>query len=177
MRKTQRPVCFMEELKLIEVAYSDGLDVLEMLREIGPGENGFQNNGFNLSEKEYGQWLKLQIDMAKGINLEQKYVPMTTYWLRRNGYPIGISKLRHYLNEDLLKIGVNIGFCIRPTERGKGDAREILIRTLEKARQMGINKVLLPCGLENVASWKTIENCGGVLEKIDNEERYYWIDL
>lgn len=40
----------MEELKLTEAVITDGLDILQMLREIGPGENGFQNNAFNLSE-------------------------------------------------------------------------------------------------------------------------------
>ncbi len=167
----------MEDLKLDEAEIKDGLDIWQMLQEIGPGENGFQNAAFNLSKTEFNDWLRLQVDNSKGINLELNYVPMTTYWLRRNGYPIGISKIRHYLNEDLLKIGGNIGFCIRPTERRKGYAREILICTLEKARQMGINKVLLTSGLKNVASWKTIENCGGFLEKMDNGERYYWIDL
>lgn len=167
----------MEELRLTEVAITDGVDVLQMLREIGPGENGFQNNAFNLSELDYSQWLQSQIDMAKGINLDPKYVPMTTFWLRRSGYPVGISKLRHYLNEDLLKVGGHIGFCIRPTERGKGYANEILTRTWSMARQMGINKVLLTCGIENIASWKTIENCGGMLKKMENGERYYWISL
>ena len=150
---------------------------MQMLKEIGPGENGFQNNAFNLSEMEYSQWLQSQMDMAKGINLNPEYVPMTTYWLRRNGYPVGISKLRHSLNEALLKIGGHIGFCIRPTERGKGYANEILTRTLTMALQMGIKKVLLTCGIENIASWKTIENCGGVLKKMENGERYYWIEL
>jgi predicted acetyltransferase len=141
----------MEELKLNEAVISDSLDIRQMLQEIGPGENGFQNTAFNLSETEFNDWLRLQVDHSKGINLELNYVPMTTYWLKGNGYPVGLSKLRHYLNEDLLKIGGHIGFCIRPTERGKNYACEILIRTLEKAELMGINKVLLTSGLENVA--------------------------
>jgi predicted acetyltransferase len=45
------------------------------------------------------------------------------------------------------------------------------------ARQKGINKVLLTGDIKNTASRKTIENCGGVLEKMVNGERYYWIDL
>lgn len=115
-------------------------------------------------------------DLRQADLLPSDYVPMTTYWLRRNGYPVGISKLRHRLNEALLNRGGHIGFCIRPSERRKGMAKEILSQTLRSAHRMGIEKVLLTCDIENEPSWKTIEKCGGRLEKLANGESYYWIE-
>jgi predicted acetyltransferase len=167
----------MEDFILSAVSIDDGLDILQMLKEIGPGENGFQNNAYDLSQEDFPNWLQSRIDMSMGINLDPKYVPQTTFWLRRNGYPIGMSKLRIKLNEALFKTGGNIGFCIRPTERGKGYASIILKKTLDIAKHMGLNKSLLTCDVDNSPSWKTIEKANGKLEKIENGERYYWIEI
>jgi len=52
---------------------------------------------------------------------------------------------------------------------------------LDEARRLGLKRVLAVCGVDNVASVKTIERCGGVFEgtwdtKIGPARRY-WIDL
>jgi predicted acetyltransferase len=166
----------MEEYLLSEAAVSDDEDVRDMLREIGPGAYGFSNDAFALSSVEFKHWIGKQIDSSNGINLENGLVPQTTFWLRRNGYPIGFSRLRHKLNQALLVRGGNIGFCIRPTERGKNLALLLLNRTLAVAKQMGMREVLLTCDTENIGSWKTIEKCGGILEKTENGWRHYWIE-
>jgi predicted acetyltransferase len=164
----------MDIFSLTPASTGDGFDVLEMLHEIGPGENGFRMVD-SPSVEEVPGWLQSRIDMERGLNLPPDKVPMTTFWLRRNGYPIGISKLRPRLNEVLLKIGGHIGFCIRPSERGKGYAKEILMMTVRYARQMRMDRLLLTCEKNNDPSWRTIESCGGQLERIENDERYYWI--
>jgi len=165
----------MDGLVLCKATTDDGMDVRDMLREIGPGENGFENHAYDLSEADFKKWLQSRVEMETGINLDAKYVPMTTYWLRRNGYPIGTSKLRHRLNEALLQGGGHLGFCIRPTERGKGYAKKLLTLTLARAQQMGITKVLLTCDIGNAPSWRTIESCGGKLERTTEKDRFYWI--
>lgn len=166
----------MESFSLNEASQTDENDILRMLWEIGPGENGFQNSAYNLTEKNFSKWIQSCIDMSEGINLNPKYVPQTIYWLRRDGYPIGMSKLRSRLNEKLLKSGGHIGFCIRPTERGKGYAKIILRKTVNIARKKNINKVLLTCAVDNLPSMKTIEGCNAYLEKIENDERHYWLN-
>jgi len=61
-------------------------------------------------------------------------------------------------------------------------------KTLElgllEAKKLGLDKVLLTCDDNNIASWKMIEKNGGVLEdKIDNIKdknkivRRYWINI
>ena len=40
-------------IELRELSQDDGKDILEMLREIGPGENGFLNDEFDMDEAEF----------------------------------------------------------------------------------------------------------------------------
>ena len=165
----------MESLSLQELQPGDDRSVLDMLHEIGPGEQGFVNVAYPLTAEQFPAWLKAQVDMSKGIDLPPRHVPMTTLWLRRSGYPVGVSKLRHRLSEQLLINGGHIGYCIRPSERGKGYGKAILRLTLARARELGIDSALLTCADSNTRSWRCIESCGGVLEKTVDARRYYWI--
>lgn len=165
------------KIELKEASIEDSLEVWKMLQEIGPGESGFGNPDYNMSQAEFLPYLENKVSMAKGINLPTGYVPMTTYWLMANNYPVGISKLRHCLNDALKKEGGHIGYSIRPTERGKGYGTKILRETLKKAKQMNIDKVLLTTEEENIGSQKVIKNCNGQLEKTQNNRCNYWINI
>jgi predicted acetyltransferase len=50
---------------------------------------------------------------------------------------------------------------------------------LPNARALGLDRVLVTCDDENLASARTIERCGGVLEEVRDTElghtRRYWI--
>jgi hypothetical protein len=52
---------------------------------------------------------------------------------------------------------------------------------LEEARAVGLDRALLVCAVDNLASAKTIEHCGGTLESITVSKfgpvRRYWINL
>jgi predicted acetyltransferase len=52
-------------------------------------------------------------------------------------------------------------------------------RCAEARAALGVDRVLVPCLADNVASARTIEHCGGVLEGIRTTEhgpvRRYWI--
>lgn len=56
-----------------------------------------------------------------------------------------------------------------------------LSRTLERARTMGLERVLLTCDPHNTASARTIEGSGGLLEDTRHTslgpKRRYWITL
>ncbi|MDO9390722.1 MAG: GNAT family N-acetyltransferase [bacterium] len=128
--------------------------------------------------QEYIQKLK---NYSLGIGLPDGFVPHSTFWLIYDDKIIGVSNLRHSLTDKLLKEGGNIGYGIRPTERQKGYATILLQLTLEKARAMGLSKVLLTCDKDNVGSVKTILNNNGVLdseEEINGKvHQRYWIEL
>src|SRR5690242_12786970 len=120
-------------IELRELSQNDGNDILEMIREIGPGENGFMNDGYEMNETGFKDYLYQNINMSRGIDIQPQWVPQTKYWLLIDGYPVGLGKLRHYLNNNLRKIGGHIGYCIRPTARGKGYGNTILYELLKKA--------------------------------------------
>ncbi|MBQ7307865.1 MAG: GNAT family N-acetyltransferase [Clostridia bacterium] len=118
-----------------------------------------------------------------GKNLPQNRVPQLTFWLVDNQELIGQIAIRTRLNEDLLLHGGHIGYGIRPKFNGKGYGTKMLALALKEAQKIGLEKVLVTCVDENIASARVIEKNGGKLEnKIllpsDNKVyRRYWIDI
>ncbi|OJF09429.1 GNAT family N-acetyltransferase [Couchioplanes caeruleus] len=66
-------------------------------------------------------------------------------------------------------------------ERRRGLAAWALERMLDEARALSLDRLLAVCAVDNVASVKVIERCGGVFEGIGDTPfgpaRRYWIDL
>lgn len=116
----------------------------------------------------------------QGLNVPEGFVPNSTFWLADDsGRILGALNLRHELNDFLLNFGGQIGYCIRPSERGKGYGKEILRLGLIEAKKMGFEKVLVCCYKDNIASARIIEGNGGVMEDEREYEgkmmRRYWI--
>lgn len=133
----------------------------------------------------YEEWLDF-----RGRAEARGWVPSQT-WLtvrQSDGRVVGIINYRPSpLSEFLLQYGGHIGYCIRPTERRKGYAKEQLRLTLAECRKAGEEKVLVTCDHEgNPGSEKTILANGGVLENevedtpgLGNSGRIrrYWIAI
>lgn len=162
-------------VELREISADDSNDIFDMLREIGPGENGFMNSAYGLSFEEFPAYLKENMEYSKGINLPSGYVPQTLYWLYIDSRPVGMGKLRHYLNDSLREHAGHIGYCIRPTQRGKGYGTLILAEILKKAKDKCISEVLITCNSANIPSRKVIEGNRGILEGINEGQCKYWI--
>ena len=95
---------------------------------------------------------------------------------------LGAVNIRHYLNEALLREGGHIGDGIRPGERRKGYASEMIRLALIECRKLGIDRVLMTCDKDNVGSVKSIIKNGGVLENefVNSDgmtEQRYWISV
>lgn len=95
---------------------------------------------------------------------------------------LGAVNIRHYLSESLLKTGGHIGDGIRPSERRKGYATEMIRLALIECKKLGIEKVLMTCDKDNIGSQKSIINNGGILENevVDEDGEIvqrYWIDI
>ncbi|MDD5602655.1 MAG: GNAT family N-acetyltransferase [Eubacteriales bacterium] len=159
-----------QTIELRELSLKDGLDVLDMIHEIGPGENGFKNNGYDVDEAGFTDYLIHNLNFAAGKDLPRHWVPQTKFWLYVDGVPAGIGKVRHYLNDRLRKRGGHIGYCIRPSQREKGFGNIILAELLKKAAGLGIPKALVTCSETNACSRKVIEHNGGEYEGCDDGE-------
>lgn len=103
------------------------------------------------------------------------------WWMAERDTYLGSISLRHGLNDFLLNAGGHIGYGVRPSARGQGLAAWALRSVLPSARGLGLSRVLVSCEDTNVASARTIENAGGVLEDVRDTElgrtRRYWIEL
>ena len=96
---------------------------------------------------------------------------------------VGLIQIRCRFNAYLEKYAGHIGYCVRPGERRKGYATQMLSLALPECRRLGIHDVLICCLADNEASRRTILNNGGVYESTVFEpsdsvwiERY-WIHL
>lgn len=95
---------------------------------------------------------------------------------------IGMINFRHHINHPILSTwGGHIGYSIRPCERKKGYATEMLRQVVINCKIYGLDKILVTCNKNNIGSKKTIITNGGLFEKdivIDGDtiERY-WIQL
>ena len=95
---------------------------------------------------------------------------------------LGAVNIRHYLNERLLRDGGHIGDGIRPSERRRGYATELVRLALIECKKLGIDRVLMVCDKDNIGSAKSITRNGGVLENEITDpdgviEQRYWITL
>jgi predicted acetyltransferase len=123
--------------------------------------------------------LRSQSDDSREI--EPDRVHATYWWIVEDGNYCGAITLRHALTDKLLEGGGHIGYGVRPSARGRGVATWALGQVLERARARGMDRVLVTCDDDNVASAKAIEHNGGVLEDVRETwlgtTRRYWIEL
>jgi predicted acetyltransferase len=108
-------------------------------------------------------------------------VPASVYWLVDNGEFIGHVSVRHCLNTALERRGGHIGYAVRPSKQGHGYGSEILKRVLPFVQALGIQRALLTCDKDNVASRTIIEKNGGVpadeIEVNGKAVLRFWIQL
>jgi len=110
-------------------------------------------------------------------------VPSSTYLgvREKDNYIVGMIDIRYYLNDFLLQAGGNIGYGVRKFERKKGYAKQMIKLALEKCKDLKIEKVLITCNEDNIASERSIISCGGKLEDIRTVDgkkyKRFWIEL
>ena len=172
-------------LKLIKLTKEDEKQLGEMLDEWKADQETNHTNHspwaiFRNDHHDFGYYLE---------HLEQKvetdgWVTDSVFFLLDEDRDrlLGAVNIRHYLNEKLLRDGGHIGDGIRPSERRKGYATELIRLALAECKTLGIDKVLITCDKDNIGSAKSIRKNGGMLENElttsdgDIVERY-WIAL
>lgn len=104
------------------------------------------------------------------------HVPSTTLWYVEGARFLGRLAIRHRLTPRLLEWGGLIGYDVRPSARRRGHATAMLRAALPLAHGLGIDRALVTCDYDNVASRKVIERCGGVFEDQRGGKLRYWIE-
>lgn len=116
--------------------------------------------------------------------LDDDHVHNDLYWIVDDREVVGFLSFRHDLNEWLREAGGHIGYSVRASRRRQGYASSALRLGLERAREIGLDRVLVTCDDDNVGSFRTIEGAGGVLQDVSDQSarghallRRYWITL
>jgi predicted acetyltransferase len=145
------------------------------------GETRYQSDG-GWTEGTFTDYLAQLRLYEDGQNLLPGKSAQITYWLiDAEGQILGVSRLRLELNDDLRNEGGNIGYDVPPSRRRHGYGTELLRLTLERARDFGLQRVLVTCNKDNLGSRKIIEANGGVLESEGFSKKHgkplvrYWI--
>ena len=180
----------MEQITLIEPKKKYGDDIWEFRQEILEYDEGNEDKfagciSLDVS-KSAEEWIKI-CELRKSEETCGKVgtmVPSHTYLAvrKRDDKVVGVIDLRHHINHPILGTwGGHCGYSVRPSERGKGYAKEMLRLNIQNAKSMGIEKLLITCDIKNEASEKTILFNGGVYEKtidVDGDKmKRYWITV
>jgi predicted acetyltransferase len=103
------------------------------------------------------------------------WVLCTNLWWAEGDEYIGRMSIRHELNDWLAEVGGHIGYDVRRSRRREGHATTMLAEALVIARDLGIERALLTCDADNVASVRVIERNDGVLEDERDGKLRYWL--
>ena len=124
-------------------------------------------NGSSLLDQidDYEEWLSMVIANSNSRTVDPNWVVTDVFFaIDSNNKIVGIIDLRHTLNDFLKDIG-NCGYSVRPSERRKGYATEMLRQVLDIARSYGMKELHLSAKKDNEASIKTIIKNGGIYER------------
>lgn len=165
-------------LNFILPAESNRKDVLSFYDEMR--HSGDECIGMG-NYKNFDLWLQGMQNRYAGKNLPDGYVRENFYLCYERKRLIGVFSLKFELTEFLLNYGGHIGYAIRPSDRNRGLATQMLKQGLQLSKTFGFDRILCICDKENYASEKVILKNGGVMEdeRYDPDEhvmvRRFWI--
>ena len=175
----------MDKLKHVKPLKEHEEDAINYIKEFYKYNSNINGSGgLDRYLDDYDGWLKKLENDRNCIPSEEK-VPAETYFLVResDNKIVGMINIRLCLNKRLSKFAGHIGYGIRPTERRKGYNKINLYLGMIEAKKLGLNKVMLDCDVNNIASDKTLKSLGGNLERteIDPSDKMltniYWFDV
>ena len=149
---------------------------------------GIHEDGFGLGAEDdvetddgFAAWVhRLRPETDAALPPAPGQVRGTCWWIVEGDAVLGAIAMGYQLNERALRVG-QIGYGIRPSARGRGLAKWALGQVLLTAATEGLDRVLITCRDDNVASARVIEHNGGVLENVRDTEsgriRRYWVTL
>ena len=116
-------------------------------------------------------YIALMNAWSRGEDLPEGWVPCDHFWIVNDGTVVGEIAVRHRLTEWLRQVGGHIGYDVHPAHRNRGIATAALREALNVLAERGETEALITCALDNVASARVIEKCGGVRIEDSTEPR------
>ena len=165
-------------MELRRPSLADKETVLVMMEEFEKYQTPHDGGFWDTENFFYEEWLESNQNQEMGLNLTEGWVPenqLIAFSVK--GKAIGFLNLRLRLSNFLLEEGGHIGYSIRPSERGKGYAKEALRQGLQIAKEKNIHRALVTCSTENPASRAVILANGGQFEDVQNGTERYWIEV
>ena len=165
-------------MELRRPTLADKETILNMMAEFEATQSAHDGGFWDAENFDYEEWLERNRDMEMGLGIPDGWVPaVQLVAFARDGQAVGFLNLRLRLSDYFLEEGGHIGYSIRPSERGKGYAKESLRQGLQVAKEKNIKRALVTCSRENPASRAVILANGGQFEDVRNGTERYWIDL
>ncbi|MCL2415389.1 MAG: GNAT family N-acetyltransferase, partial [Defluviitaleaceae bacterium] len=91
------------------------------------------------------------------------------FWLVDKNLYLGTGDIRHFLTDQLKKLGGNIGYSIRPAAWRNGLGTIQLALLLLESKKLNILSPIITCFDHNIGSARIIEKNGGILlQKVFN---------
>lgn len=148
------------------------------------GTEHIDGSGAITEFENYADWLAFNERNKSWETVRPGWVPGETFFSVRegDGRIVGMVNVRYALSDFLLRVGGHVGYSVRPDERRNHYASEMLRQALQTLKEKGIDRVLVTCNEDNIASAGVIRKNGGVYENSewDDEDQSmtqrYWIE-
>lgn len=166
-------------IKLIKPSADYAEEIMAFRAEIG----GHIPGGSNLEDFDNAaDWIAHVEKFSSAETCPEGIVPADVFIAVNEGNRIiGMIDCRHHINHPRLsEYSGHIGYSVRPSERRRGYAKEMLRQALEFYRARGVDRVLITCEDGNIGSERTILANGGIFERetLDGERvmKRFWIE-
>lgn len=175
----------MEEFILTRPASEYASQIVEYRQEFLDAGDSMDGTGPLRRTSNPEEYIQICLDHEDPLKVPSHLVPATQFFFIRksDNKLVGMIQVRHHFNDYLEKYAGHIGYSVRPSERRKGYAKEMLRMVLPFCREIGIDKVMITCIDGNIGSEKTILANSGVYEYTihepdENEDlKRFWITL